>query len=199
MEMDWAICSVIEDRIGDNELDVQLRCNESGASAFQLARAVLHKTRRIRRTCAPRLAKFWRYRGAFPWANKSLSDWARLTMSGMDTSGNAVGGFRSSFEWTIVRPAAKSIREWNEGGMGVDGDSGSWIVREHSNELMGMLWGRYQDDDIEDPITFFTPIHDVFDDIIDAWAQANRIAQEQNPSTSALRAGSLNSAASRYL
>lgn len=32
---------------------------------------------------------------------------------------------------------------------------------------MGMLWGRMQNEDVADPIALFTPIQDVFDDIID--------------------------------
>lgn len=51
--------------------------------------------------------------------------------------------------------------------MGVDGDSEAWIVREDNNAVMGMLWGRIQNEDVADPITLFTPIQDVFDDIID--------------------------------
>lgn len=199
MEMDWAICSVIEDRIGDNELDVQLRCNESGASAFQLARGGTSQNPSDKKNIYTKTCEV--FGGIAVHSLGRTSHYQTGLVSPCQAwirQGNAVGGFRSSFEWTIVRPAAKSIKEWNEGGMGVDGDSGSWIVREHSNELMGMLWGRYQDDDIEDPITFFTPIHDVFDDIIDTLGPKRiGLPQEQNPSTSALRAGSLNSAASR--
>ena len=68
-----------------------------------------------------------------------------------------------TLEWSVVRRPETSIRDWVEGGIGVDGDSGGLIVDESTNAVYGMLWGRSG----EGPQTFtiFTPLKEILLDI----------------------------------
>jgi len=168
IEMDWGLCSVPEDRTGLNEIDVPEPCPQTSASSSPLPtertqRNASTQDKQCTRTCEP----------AGGVVVHSLGRTSHYQIGVVSPCGAyirqniASGGFRSSVEWNVMRHARKSLAEWSEGGMGVDGDSGSWIVREDNNDVMGMLWGRIQNDDVADPITLFTPIQDVFDDIID--------------------------------
>lgn len=100
---------------------------------------------------------------------------ARVKASGR-TSGEQVGvintalsltrhGRRFTQEWAVCRDAgAGAEREaWIEGGIGVDGDSGAWIVDREDGRLYGMAWGR--DRVKTEPITLFMPIGEVVADI----------------------------------
>lgn len=166
--MDWAVCSVPEDRVGLNEIDVAEPCPQTSALSNPLPtdstqRNALTQTKQCTRTCEP----------AGRVLVHSLGRTSHYQIGVVSPCGAhihekiASGGFRSSVEWNVMRHARESVAEWSAGGMGVDGDSGSWIVREDNNDVMGMLWGRIQNDDGAVPITLFTPIRDVFDDIID--------------------------------
>lgn len=90
------------------------------------------------------------------------------------TSGDQIGiintamsvtrhGRRFTREWCVCRDPASPIQDWIEGGIGVDGDSGAWIVDRENGNLYGMAWGR--DRIATDPITLFTPIGDIVADI----------------------------------
>ena len=168
IEMDWAICSVDERRIGTNEIGNPEQSAQTSASGSASPRERMWQTtathdNRCTKTCQP----------AGGVAVHSLGRTSHYQTGVVSPCGTytrqstSSGGFRSAVEWTIMRQASKSLADWSEGGMGVDGDSGSWIVREDNNDLIGLLWGRLQNEDIRDPVTLFTPIQDVFDDIID--------------------------------
>lgn len=72
-------------------------------------------------------------------------------------------GSRCTEEWTILRGAGMSLSDWISGGIGVDGDSGAWVIDQESAALYGMVWGR--DRIHTDPICLFSPIMDVIADI----------------------------------
>ena len=168
VEMDWAICSVPEERVGSNEIGSVGHYPPSSRSGFgpptQTARQTgSTDTKRCTKTCEPAggvsVHSVGRTSHYQTGVVSRCGAWVRQRTAG--------GDFRSSVEWNIMRPASHSLAAWSEGGMGVDGDSGSWIVRDDSNDVMGLLWGRIQTDDGRDPITLFTPIQDVFADILD--------------------------------
>ena len=57
-------------------------------------------------------------------------------------------------------------------GIGVSGDSGASILEDETDNLVGQVWGRdFQEgsdnSDTGEIITYFTPIQDIFDDIIE--------------------------------
>jgi len=77
-------------------------------------------------------------------------------------------GFHFTEEWSIIKPPDLALEDWISGGIGVDGDSGAWIVSQSSwgiRSLYGMLWGR--DRVNTNPICLFTDISDIIDDIED--------------------------------
>jgi hypothetical protein len=69
---------------------------------------------------------------------------------------------RFTEEWTVLRDPQSSLKDWITGGIGVDGDSGAWIIDRDSGALYGMVWGR---DRIKHPICLFSPILDIIADI----------------------------------
>jgi hypothetical protein len=90
------------------------------------------------------------------------------------TSGHQVGQINSTasmifhetyatLEWCVIKRPETYLKDWVEGGIGVDGDSGSIIVDEQTNALYGMLWGRIGDGPTT--VTLFTPISDILNDI----------------------------------
>ncbi|KAH0431963.1 hypothetical protein CcaCcLH18_06790 [Colletotrichum camelliae] len=62
---------------------------------------------------------------------------------------------------------------WNRGGIGMPGDSGAAIVEDVSGRLIGQVWGRnvYGGDPAVQRITYFTHIHDLFDDVRDRYPE----------------------------
>lgn len=84
---------------------------------------------------------------------------------------NKDGSFRESEEWAVLPPQTQEEETWLTSGIGVDGDSGAWILEDGTDNLVGQVWGRdFQDgggnDGTGDIITYFTPIQDIFDDIL---------------------------------
>jgi len=98
---------------------------------------------------------------------------ARVKATGR-TSGTQIGlintamsiashGIRFTQEWSLFKDPQASLQDWIEGGIGVDGDSGAWIIDQDTNALYGMAWAR---DRIEtEPICLFSPIEDIVADI----------------------------------
>jgi hypothetical protein len=62
-----------------------------------------------------------------------------------------------------MREPETSPEDWLEGGIGVDGDSGSWIIDRDTHALYGMVWGR--DSPRNEPLCLFSPIMDIIEDI----------------------------------
>jgi hypothetical protein len=70
---------------------------------------------------------------------------------------------RFTREWSIIKDHQMTLKEWIEGGIGVDGDSGAWIIDRNFGYLYGMVWGR--DRPTTNPICLFSPIEDIVADI----------------------------------
>lgn len=84
---------------------------------------------------------------------------------------NDDGSYRQSEEWTIIRPQSQREETWVANGIGVSGDSGVWILENARDHLVGQVWGRDfqyggENHGTGEIITYFTPIHEIFDDII---------------------------------
>jgi hypothetical protein len=72
-------------------------------------------------------------------------------------------GTRFTQEWTVFKDPQSSMKEWIEGGIGVDGDSGAWIIDQKNGAIYGMVWGRHRA--ATRPICLFSPIRDIIEDI----------------------------------
>ncbi|KAL2070495.1 hypothetical protein VTL71DRAFT_13521 [Oculimacula yallundae] len=72
-------------------------------------------------------------------------------------------GGRMTIEWSISPDPGTSLKDWVIGGIGVDGDSGSWVIDRKNQRVYGMVWGRHGP--LADPITLFTPINHIIADI----------------------------------
>jgi hypothetical protein len=72
-------------------------------------------------------------------------------------------GLQFTQEWPIIECPEYNCREWIEGGIGVDGDSGAWIIDRESGAVYGMAWGR--DRITTQPICIFSPTEDIVADI----------------------------------
>ncbi|KAG0652958.1 hypothetical protein D0Z07_0381 [Hyphodiscus hymeniophilus] len=69
---------------------------------------------------------------------------------------------RFTQEHSVIKDSNISLQEWISGGIGVDGDSGSWIIDRDTDALYGMAWGR---DRFTNPVCLFAPIVDIVADI----------------------------------
>ncbi|KAI0379527.1 hypothetical protein F5Y04DRAFT_282948 [Hypomontagnella monticulosa] len=69
--------------------------------------------------------------------------------------------------WGIETPNHVPDEDWNRGGMGIPGDSGAPVIDKRTNSLLGQIWGRnkYRTQPDECPITWFTAMSDIYDDI----------------------------------
>ncbi|KAH9219508.1 hypothetical protein DL95DRAFT_483673 [Leptodontidium sp. 2 PMI_412] len=72
-------------------------------------------------------------------------------------------GTRMTLEWSVIPEPGSSINSWILGGIGVDGDSGSWIINQENGSLYGMVWGRHGP--LANPICLFTPMEHIIADI----------------------------------
>jgi hypothetical protein len=69
-------------------------------------------------------------------------------------------------EWFVEAPDDEDDEDsWIKGGIGVEGDSGAGIIDCDTGVFYGHLWGRNQYSGEGPRITYFTPVHDIFDDI----------------------------------
>jgi hypothetical protein len=149
IEMDWAICKVEQRRVGsnispcENHLCQELSPVTPGRAVFAIGRT---------------------------------SGQQRGNINGSTTYlflRNNDGSYRVSEECTVLRPESQREDIWVTNGIGVSGDSGAWIMEEGTDNLVGQVWGRdFQDgggtDDTGEIITYFTPIQDIFDDILES-------------------------------
>jgi hypothetical protein len=145
VEMDWAICKVELNRKGSNVTPCDNHwCRDTspivpGGTVFAVGRTSGHQTG-IVNGCTTTLIQQ-----------------------------NGEGVSRESEEWAIIRSSTTTESSWASGGIGTYGDSGSWILETATDNVLGQLWGRdYHEGEDEgdgDIITYFSPIHDIFDDI----------------------------------
>ena len=108
---------------------------------------------------------------------------ARIKSSGR-TSGEQIGRVntarsivrhtnpcRFTQEHSVVKDSDSCSNDWITGGIGVDGDSGSWIIDRDSSALYGMVWGR--DRVKTNPICLFSPMVDIVADIKERTGELN--------------------------
>lgn len=114
-----------------------------------------------------------------PKASKVCRDWIEVTAKAEvysvgRTSGYQTGVINSSMsyvdfgdhqteEWAVVKPDWLDEKTWVESGLGVEGDSGAWIIARSTNQLHGMLWGRQGKG--AGTVTYFTPTAEIVADI----------------------------------
>ena len=72
-------------------------------------------------------------------------------------------GVRLTQEWSVIKDPECSWKEWIEGGIGVDGDSGSWVIDRENGAVYGMVWAR--DKVMTKPICLFSPMEEIVADI----------------------------------
>jgi len=72
-------------------------------------------------------------------------------------------GDHATREWAVIKLPSTEDEAWVESGIGVDGDSGAWIIDYNTNRLYGMLWGRHGEG--AETLTYFTPIVEIIADI----------------------------------
>ncbi len=79
----------------------------------------------------------------------------------------ANGNRRVTREWSVGRAVPQTEDDWVTGGMGVTGDSGSFVVEMESgtNAFYGMIWARYPPFGSGERIAHFTPFMDIAADI----------------------------------
>ncbi|OTB03241.1 hypothetical protein M426DRAFT_181474 [Hypoxylon sp. CI-4A] len=81
-------------------------------------------------------------------------------------SNKAPGGMKTR-DWCVESTFVPN-EEWNRGGLGVPGDSGAPVIDHATHKLLGQVWGRSRynvSDPQQPPLTFFTAMSDIFDDI----------------------------------
>jgi hypothetical protein len=88
-------------------------------------------------------------------------------------------GKRFTQEWTVFKDAQASMKEWIEGGIGVDGDSGAWIIDQNTSAIYGMAWGRHRV--TTRPICLFSPIKDIIEDIKEKMKVSTVFLPESSP------------------
>ena len=72
-------------------------------------------------------------------------------------------GDHQTQEWTVVKLDADDDEVWIEGGIGVEGDSGAWIIDCETNRVYGMVWGRGGEG--AEAKAYFTTLSEIFADI----------------------------------
>jgi hypothetical protein len=154
VEMDWAICKVEAHRLGSNTSPCQKHvCRNTsqvipGGSVFAIGRTS------------------GRQEGIINGCMTNLRFWEHEFLS------------RESDEWAVIRPDLMSEESWATGGIGVSGDSGAWVLETGTDNVIGQVWGRdFQEDhdSLGQIITYFTPMLDIFDDILEI-TKASRIS-----------------------
>lgn len=73
------------------------------------------------------------------------------------------GAGRFTREWTVLRDPSTTREDWIMGGIGVDGDSGAWIIDREERSVYGMAWGRHQFR--AESWCLFTPMEHIITDI----------------------------------
>lgn len=145
VEMDWAICKVEGSRVGCNVTPCNTRWCQNVMDVVP---------------------------GGDVFAVGRTSGKQEGVVNGYTTffcQQNEDGTYRQSEEWTILRSDDCAEENWISSGIGVDGDSGSWILEKETSNVIGLVWGRnHEEGENDDEIfTYFTPMLDIFEDIRD--------------------------------
>ncbi|KXX76062.1 hypothetical protein MMYC01_204979 [Madurella mycetomatis] len=68
----------------------------------------------------------------------------------------------------------QTLKQWVTSGIGVAGDSGSWLIRRSDNALMGLIWGRNHDSGNPKErvrLAYFTPMADILADVREVYME----------------------------
>ena len=61
--------------------------------------------------------------------------------------------------WAVIKLPDSLGEAWVESGIGVERDSGAWMIDMESNNLYGMLWGHHGEG--PETMTYFTPMVEI--------------------------------------
>ncbi|KAG4442354.1 hypothetical protein IFR05_002132 [Cadophora sp. M221] len=90
----------------------------------------------------------------------------------IDTAQSLINhGTRMTLEWSVIPEPGSNNKDWVLGGIGVDGDSGSWIIDQENGSVYGMVWARHGP--LLNPICLFTPMEHIIADIKERAAAEN--------------------------
>lgn len=72
-------------------------------------------------------------------------------------------GDHQTRQWAVIKLPDSSGEAWVKSGIGVEGDSGAWVIDMESSKLYGMLWGRHGEG--LETVTYFMPMVEIVADI----------------------------------
>jgi len=72
-------------------------------------------------------------------------------------------GDHETREWAVVKLLGMEDEEWITNGIGVDGDSGTWIIDSTTHQLYGVVWGR--DGEGAKTVTYYTSMTEIIADM----------------------------------
>ncbi|KAI9707280.1 MAG: hypothetical protein M1836_000240 [Candelina mexicana] len=168
MEMDWALCSVRNSRVGLNVVperdEVQSNADPSASAenpylpapaylpnrfSDQPCRIICDELSDIPVHCMARTSGYQ----------------IGLTSEGPSLV-NYSNGRPSTYEWVVMRDNDfQTDSQWVSRGVGLSGDSGAWILRREDNAVCGMVWGRSKPYGPDERKAYFTPMSEIFGDI----------------------------------
>ena len=141
-KMDWALCSVVNNREGDNRHRYR---SKLAPWAAEYKHDGLHPQgagEPCTQTCPVQAGAQVHYVGAGTGYQSAIINPPEGVLS--------IGGVQTT-EWSLIL---------TDGNHGVhQGDSGAWIIQDRGHSLIGMLWGE------QNSLLYFTPIGEIFDDI----------------------------------
>ncbi|KAI9717402.1 MAG: hypothetical protein M1812_004754 [Candelaria pacifica] len=168
IELDWAVCSARDSRLGLNVIPKRHEIEGNAVRSDGMKDSRLPAP-----ACLPNRSS------GVPCRNicEELSDVSVHCMA--RTSGYQVGltsegpslvrysnGRSSTMEWAVVRDdKVQTDSQWASQGVGLDGDSGAWILRREDNAVCGMVWGRSSLYGTGATKAYFTPMREIFADI----------------------------------
>ena len=142
-KMDWALCSVKNERKGENR-----HRHQDWTPSENFFEEEGHSPRGAGEVCTqtsqPREGARVHYVGAG-------TGYQEASINPPETL--ASRGYKVTHEWSLVL-TDRCFKTHN-------GDSGAWIIEDDSNKLIGMLWGE------QDDLLHFTPINEIFQHIKD--------------------------------
>lgn len=141
-KMDWALCTVADNRKGDNRHRYR---SKLGPMSTDYKLDGLHPKGAgdlCTQTCPVQAGAQVHYVGAGTGYQSAKINPSEVLVS--------IGGF-TTIEWSLV--LKDGVYNTHHG------DSGAWIIQDRGQSLVGMLWGE------QNTLLYFTPVGEIFDDI----------------------------------
>ena len=158
IEMDWAVCAVKPSRAGSNVVlndeDLSIYANEQASTTIRPEWNVCEEICDV--TPGQRVHSVGRTSGR---------QFGRISTCPGSIPIKHQGQWRHTRGWALSSCHGTHDSAWVEGGIGVSGDSGAWVLNEEDNKVCGMVWGRNRTFGSGPRITYFTAIEEVFEDI----------------------------------